>query len=113
MTNNGTDWLSLMLALESIEEGFDEYRMPLTGRLAERRFELCPEKDDRKILIHFKNGSHLNWGWDGEPLKEEHYEAMEIRPNIFFVDWVYHTAPKKSMSIVIDLSAQEATLLCS
>jgi hypothetical protein len=113
MTNNSTDWLSLMLALESLEEGFDEHRLPLTSKLAEQQFELYLEEDDKKIVIHFKNESQLDWSSSGEPLKVEHYEAIEIRPNIFFVDWVSHTDPKQSLSIVIDLVAQESTLLWS
>ncbi len=107
------DWLSLMLALESLEEGLNEYRLPLTSKLAGQQFELYLEKDDKKIFIHLKNSSQLEWRSDAEPLKIEHYEAIEIRPNIFFVDWVYHAEPKQSMSIVLDLVAQEATLLWS
>ncbi len=113
MTKNSTDWLSLMVALESLEEGFDEHRLPLTSKLAEQRFELYLEEDDKKTVIHFKNENQLEWSSDGEPMKEEHYEAIEIRPNIFFVDWVYNADPKQSMSIVLDLVDQEATLLWS
>jgi hypothetical protein len=113
MTNNSTDWLSLMVALDSLEEGFNEHRLPLTSKLAGQQFELYLEEDDKKIVIHFKNESQLEWSSDGEPLKMEHYEAIEIRPNIFFVDWVYHADPKQSLSIVIDLVAQESTLLWS
>jgi hypothetical protein len=113
MTKNRKDWLSLMLALESLEEGFNEHRLPLTSKLVEQKFELHLEEDDKKIFIHFKNERQLEWSSYGEPLKVEHYEAIEIRPNIFFVDWVYHAAPKQSMSIVIDLVAQESTLLWS
>ena len=113
MTNNSTDLLSLFSSLGSLEDGLNEYRLPLTSKLAGQQFELYLEEDDKKIFIHFKNGNQLEWSSDGEPLTVEHYEAIEIRPNIFFVDWVYHADPKQSLSIVIDLVAQESTLLWS
>ncbi|VFN06408.1 MAG: Molybdenum cofactor biosynthesis protein F, partial [Candidatus Kentron sp. G] len=113
MTSDNKDWLRLMLALESLEEGFDEHRLPLTDKLAGQKFELYPEGEEGNIFIHFKDASQAEWRLENEPRNTEHYEAMEVRPDIFFVDWVSHADPKKSLSIVLDLVSRESTLLWS
>ena len=113
MTDERTDWLALMLALEKLEEGFNEYRLPLTGALAGKKFELLLEEDNTTLLIHFKTASQLEWGKGNESPKVERYEAIAVRPDIFFVDWVYGEDSKQSMSLVLDLVAHEVTLLWS
>lgn len=114
MTDNQTDLnlRAIYLDTDYLEEGFDEHRLPLTEALVGKKLELYLE-DNTKLFIDFQSASQLKWGKQNESFKVEQYQAIAVRPDIFFVDWVYHEDQNQSMSLVVDLVAQEATLVSS
>jgi len=115
MKNKSRDLISLYLECQYLDEGLENHRLALTDKLVGKRLEFDFDEDGEssKILIDFKNQSQLEWGKIGAPLKVEQYEAIELRSDIFFVDWVCHQDAKQSISVVIDFVSWEATLLRS
>ena len=112
MTDEHADLIALYLDYNYLEEGLDGHRLSLTEALAGKKLELYLE-DNTKLFIDFQSASQLKWGKLNESPKEEQYQAIAVRSDIFFVDWVYHEDTNQSMSLVVDLVAQEATLVCS
>lgn len=108
MTEQQTDWRELLLAVGDLEEGFSEYRLPLTDKLVDQQFKLFPDNASDIYHLHFHSQTELTWGDSTQP---KQYTAFELRTNIFFIDWLEQDSILKSMSIVLDLEAQEATLL--
>lgn len=112
MTDEHADLIALYLDYDYLEEGLDEHRLSLTEALAGKKLELYLE-DNTKLFINFQSASQLEWGKLNESPKVEQYQAIAVRPNISFVDWVYHEDLNQSMSLVVDLVAQEVTLVWS
>lgn len=112
MTDKHADLIALYLDYDYLEEGFDEHRLPLTEALTGKKLELYLE-DNTKLFIDFKSASQLEWRKLNESPKVEQYQAIAVRPDIFFVDWVYHEDPDQSTSLVVDLVEREATLVRS
>ncbi|MHC5599855.1 MAG: phenolic acid decarboxylase [Nostoc sp.] len=112
MTDERADLTALYLDYDYLEEGLDTHRLSLTETLAGKKLELYLE-DNTKLFIDFQSASQLEWRKLNESPKLEQYQAIAVRPDIFFVDWVYHEDPNQSMSLAVDLVAQEATLVWS
>lgn len=108
MTETQTDWRELLLAVSDLEEGFSENRMPQTDKLVNQQFTLFPDDSQDIYQLKFHNQNELTWRESQEP---KQYAAFELRPNIFFIDWLEQADIRQSMTLVLDLDAQEATVL--
>ncbi|NJP05959.1 MAG: hypothetical protein HC837_10225 [Chloroflexaceae bacterium] len=110
MQSSQTDWKQLLLAVGDLEDGFIEHRLPITDKLVDRQFNLFPDSTQEPLLLHFHSPTGLTWSDESSP---KTYAAFEIRPDVFFIDWLEPDNIRASMSLIVDLVTQEVTSLQS
>jgi MoaF C-terminal domain/MoaF N-terminal domain len=92
-------------------DGFSEYLLPESKGLSGKQYVLIFE-DGTKIEHHFVDDQKLVWcilgGSDRVRLSEDaKYKAIEVRPNVFFVDF-NKPGYQEQVSIVLDVSSGQA-----
>ncbi|MCW5849351.1 MAG: MoaF N-terminal domain-containing protein [Anaerolineae bacterium] len=111
MATHQTDWLNLLLAVEELEEGFDEFRLPFSQELDGQKFELYLDDATDRLWLNFNAPGEVTWGDNDSPPRVDTYQALAIRPAILFVNLVFHDDPRQALSLVLDLAAAEAMIL--
>ena len=106
------DLTELYLDYTYLDNNLDEYQFPATNALNGRNFEFYLD-NNTKYSISFEDKNTLVWEANDLSPQKESYSVVEIRPNVFLVDFLYNSDPKQSMTIVIDLVSEEVTLAWS
>ena len=106
-------WISVGELAESF--GSDSYAPPRTAGLAGSVHTLHFE-DGIVTEYRFLSGSRLSWtlgglGGDGPRAGEAEYFAFEVRPGIYFIDYVPAASRPTAISLVLDLTRGMATSL--
>lgn len=90
-----------------LQEDLGAFRLPRAATLVGKSFALHEDGRETPRRIEFTDRTTLSWD-EGERVL---HDVMEIRPDIYFVDWLNPGAPNESTSVVLDLHAREATLI--
>jgi hypothetical protein len=107
-------WISVGELAEAF--GPDNHTPPRTAALAGSAHVLHFE-DGTAVEYAFPTGSRLAWstgaapGGACSPMGEADYFAFEVRPGIYFVDFVAAATPPTAVSLVLDLGQSIATSL--
>ena len=94
-----------------LQEEVDAFRLPRTADLVGQSLTLYPDGHDAPGGVEFKDHTTLIWRDAHQTPHTGLYDATQLRPEIYFVDWVVPDAPNESMSIVLDFLTQEATVI--
>ena len=108
MSNNeATGWLPV----SNLEIGFNENKLPATDELAGKKINLFLE-NGQVIKYTFQDGTRLTWETIKGPAKgttfKEVYEAIQLAPDLYFVDFVKKKEPLSSLTLTLDLKKQRA-----
>jgi hypothetical protein len=105
--------------LTEMAEGFNEFRPPLTGKLAGQRVDLrCHNvgaPDDAFTFRHdFRDGGHLSWSTRDDDRVvgggAAEYEAFEMDEDLFYVHYLRQGTPQpEAVSFALDLRAGACT----
>lgn len=100
----------LFLTLDSCDTGMDENRHAETEALTGERIELF---DDREpvLQLEFAHHGRIRWQRTGEAARQSRCTATELRPGVFFLDWLAPDDPRTSTSVVLDRNTDAATVL--
>lgn len=107
-----SDWPTL----EELAVGYGEHRMEESNKLAGKSFEHAFDNGYR-ISHSFSDDKNLTWQIvdggnqpDHTGLKgEAEYDAFEVRPNAFFIDF-YKPAYEEQVSLVLDIITGQAVV---
>lgn len=107
---NELDWIQVGELAEGIKDG---YALPENEDLAGKSIQLHFENGD-VVHVVFNDSSSLNWKvLKGAEKKEsiETYRATCPRPGIYFVDFIKQGERATSISLVVDLETNFATVI--
>ena len=111
MSRQAENWIDLGVW----GSGMDENKLPATGELAGREFTLRFQESDETVACKFLDATSLTWATSNtreQPAAErETYEAIRVRPDIYFVDFIPVKKPNDSVSMVLNVEAGYATVL--
>ncbi len=98
--------------LTEMADGFSEHLLPQSDKLSGRKFGLV--LDDGSHIDHeFTDQDHLTWNIVSGPHTglgdEVMYKSIEVRTDIFFVDF-YKEKYQEQVSIVLDVSSGQALI---
>jgi hypothetical protein len=103
------------IALEAWGRGMDEFKIPPSAGLVGQELELCFCPSNLAVKYTFPTATSLVWeilrDSDTDKSDNEKYEAIQVAPNIYFVDFVKSKQPDTSVSMAIDLNTRKATVI--
>lgn len=99
--------MSEWIQVGELAAGFGGYEVPPTGKLRGRSLRLLGEAGTPTIY-EFDGDGTVAWHAAASRGKGA-YRASELRPDVFFVDFLDADQPRCSHTLVIDLPAQAAT----
>lgn len=104
-----TNWIDI----EDWGSGMNENKLPASDELAGKELKFYFEAGKRVVNHAFHSASSLTWevlnGPDKGQSSNETYEAIQVAPNIFFVDFIRTNPPNVSVSTALDLNTRKAT----
>jgi len=111
----GEDWPTIA----ELAKGYDEYLMPDSDKLSGRKLELIGQNKSH-IQYHFVDKNTVTWNIlkkgdsniESGSSTEAKYRALELRENIFFIDF-YKTADDEEVTIVLSLITGQAVTAIS
>jgi MoaF C-terminal domain/MoaF N-terminal domain len=90
------DWKGM----DDFARGIDGNRAPRTAVLAGTGVSVQADGGGRRDLV-FLSADRVRWS-DGDRGGEDWYEAIEVRPGVFFVTLTYAEAPLEASVLVVD-----------
>jgi hypothetical protein len=94
-----------------LQEEVQAFRLPRTADLVGQSLTLYPDDHNAPGGIEFKDHTTLIWRAAHQTPHTGLYDAIQLRPDIYFIDWVVPDAPNETMSVVLDFLTQEATIV--
>jgi hypothetical protein len=95
--------------------GMDEFKLPPSAGLIGQELTLHFNSSNLTIKYTFPSATFLTWeileGMGAGKSDIETYEAIQVAPNIYFVDFVKKVQPEVSVSLALNLEARKATVL--
>jgi hypothetical protein len=96
-------------------KGMDGFRLPLSDELAGKLMVLYYVQGGQIITYLFDNLKSLTWkiieGRDKGQTGTDNYKAIQITPDIYFVDFIKKDKPNESVSLVLNLTTAQATVI--
>jgi hypothetical protein len=96
-------------------KGMDGFRLPLSNELAGRLMVLYCVPGGQIITYMFNNSKSLTWkiteGRDKGQTGTDNYNAIQITPDIYFVDFIRNDKSNESVSLVLNLTTAQATVI--
>lgn len=108
------DLVELFMSCDCQDAGFEQNRLPSTQVLSGRSFELFAEGTAAPgVRLAFLNTGELRFTLQGADHHAASYDAVEVRPMVFFINWVHPGDRRISYSLILDEPAAYATFLQS
>lgn len=112
MKNEAKDWLPV----SDLATGFSENKLPATDKFSGQELGLY-FRDGQVIKYYFQDMTRLTWeaikAPDTETVFREEYEAIEVAPDLYFVDYVKKREPRASITLTLDMKKQRALVVLS
>jgi MoaF C-terminal domain/MoaF N-terminal domain len=112
MDTRQPDYRAFLIAEDYLlQEEVQAFRLPRTADLVGQSLTLYPDDHNAPGGVDFKDHTTLIWRGAHQTPHTGLYDAIQLRPDIYFVDWVVPDAPNETKSVVLDFLRQEATIV--
>ncbi|GAA2804504.1 MoaF C-terminal domain-containing protein [Saccharopolyspora taberi] len=105
------DRVELFLTLDSCDTGMDEHRYQESDELTGSALDLFGEGPEPALRLEFAEDSQVIWQRRGEQPQKARYTSAELRPDLYFIDWLLPDDSRSSASIILDRKEGNATAL--
>jgi hypothetical protein len=99
------------ITADNYGDGWDEFRIPATADLVDKKLSVRFDKDDRVIDYTFTSPASLVWtaieGTDKGISDTVQYDASCIASNLYFVDFVGNRDPDTAVSLILNLDSNQ------
>lgn len=92
--------------------GIDTNRLPSTARLAGRNLTLRLD-DGTTMRLAFREDGQVTWGGPGPESGTDGYEAVEVRDGVYFLDQVFASDPRRSVTTMVNTGTGRALVVTS
>lgn len=93
----------------------DEFKLPASDELSGKELTLHYQSGHQSEKYVFYDAHSFSWGDTAslrkKPVKTEAYEAIQVAPDIFFVDFVDTSRVGVTTSMVLDFATKKATVV--
>ncbi|HEY3683304.1 MAG TPA: molybdenum cofactor biosynthesis F family protein [Streptosporangiaceae bacterium] len=104
----GADWKTM----NEFAAGIDANRLPATAALAGRNLTVR-FGDGTALRLAFRGDGTATWGGPGEESGTDWYEAVEVRPGVYFLDQTFAAAPYRSVTTMLNTATGRALVVTS
>src|ERR1700756_1802621 len=103
MNTRQPDYRAFLTAEDYLRrEEVQAFRLPRTADFVGQSLTLYPDGDHPSGGIDFKDHTTLIWREADQTAHTGLYDAIQLRPDIYLVDWVVPYAPNETKSVVLD-----------